>query len=61
MPKAIQAISSSTPGLLEDGVECLTKFCSLDARLKGEVRACLSRKPVVPQELAACVAGVHKG
>ena len=64
VPKAISAISASSSvagGGLQDAVECLTKFCSLDAKLAGEVRACVSRKPLVPQELAACVAGVHKG
>jgi hypothetical protein len=62
VPRALQTIL--TPNGLEDGVECLTKFCSLDAKLAGEVRACASRKPLVPQELAACVAqvtGVQKG
>jgi hypothetical protein len=59
VPRAIQTLSS--PNGLDDGVQCLTKFCSLDAKLAGEVQACVSRKPLVPQELAACVAGVHKG
>ena len=45
-------------GGLEAGAECLLNFCSLDAKVKGRVKSCVSAKPLVPKELASCVAGV---
>ena len=45
-------------GSVEAGAECLLKFCSLDAKVKGRITSCVSAKPLQPKALASCIAGV---